>query len=588
MIRSARLAAALVLVLIAAACGEVPTAAPDAVQLQRRAASVIVPGTCTNLSGLNALASVIFTPSSSPSISSVLGKLKNLDKAVKKGSFADARAKANEIVAFTLKKYNQGGLGGTAAQLKAFTNAVFCFAGIDLAVVQPANTFFILPADTQQVVLDTTGTAGIRFDANPVSEPTLVRIEIVPDTFPQPGGGPLVTKLDQYPGFIQIIKTSETNAPLTKPVVVGVCAAGVIPLEVRNRLRLGHGATAGFEITPPATASFLTCPNQIADAGPMPRWKRLVNLLLPTQLHAFQSAFGGGVGGTVTEFSPFAPVDPQLAFGGGVGGTVTEFIRVPAPGPRSGKRTMNMPNLTLQSMNMPSIIEDPCAFGTAGLPLSAGCVPSIQVTTRLGTVLANVPVSWAVAAGGGVIAPKTTTCGAFGPTAATNTNADGRAGICWTLGAPGANRVTATPSVGGDAPAGVEFVPTSATFEVTATAGLPAAMSIVQGGSQQWGVPAGSVVPIAPIIKVTDAYGYPVAGVAIAWASFPNDGVLSTFNPAHTTTGADGTATTIWTLGDRYAHILAYFYLATDGSTSSVWSAGAVKFYVTFDATTEF
>jgi hypothetical protein len=109
----------------------------------------------------------------------------------------------------------------------------------------------------------------------------------------------------------------------------------------------------------------------------------------------------------------------------------------------------------------------------------------------------------------------------------------------------------------------------------------------VQGGDLQWNVPAGTPVPIAPIVRVTDANGYPVPGVILTWASFPNEGMLSTFNPHQSTTGADGTATTIWTIGDRYAHVIAFFYVLPDGTTSSTWAEGAVKLYASFEATTE-
>ena len=321
MYRSVRCFSVIALVL-AAACTSDSAVAPVASLISKAtSAAVIVPGTCTNLAGLTSLAQPLFGPGSSPNINSVLGKLKNLDKDISKGKFETAKDKAYEIVQFALKKYNQGKLSGTPAQLQAFTDKVFCFAGIDLHPL-PHDTFLIMPSDEPQTVTNVAGTAGIAFDANPVSEPTLVEIQVIPGSFPAPGSGPLITKLDQYPGFIFVQKTSATNAPLTKPVVVGVCADGVIPQAVRDRLRLGHGKASGFEIAAPADAGFLNCPNQVADAGSQPLWQRLAGYVLPAQLHASSMMFaGGGVGGTVTEFSPFGPVDPELSFSGGVGGT---------------------------------------------------------------------------------------------------------------------------------------------------------------------------------------------------------------------------------------------------------------------------
>ena len=73
MSRHLRLLASFALVLLAAACGEVPTAAPAADQLQTVDASAsIVPGTCTNLA--------------------------QLDRLVKKGDIAAAKAQATETV----------------------------------------------------------------------------------------------------------------------------------------------------------------------------------------------------------------------------------------------------------------------------------------------------------------------------------------------------------------------------------------------------------------------------------------------------------------------------------------------------------
>lgn len=548
MSRHLRLLASFALVLLAAACGEVPTAAPAADQLQRIDASAsIVPGTCTNLAQLNTLAAAIFTPSSSPSISSVRGKLRNLDKLVKRGDITAAKAQATEIVAFVLKKHNQGGLAGTDAQVEAFTNQILCFAGFDLEVVQPDNTFLILPSDLPQVIINIDGTAGISFPGNPVSEPTLVEVLAIPGVF-GPGDGPLDTQLDQYPGFVQVTKTSENNAALLRPAVVGVCATGAIPAVVLARLRLGHGAAGGFEVTPAASASFLSCPTPaVANAGATPLWKRLANAMLPRQLHAFQQEFGGGVGGTVTEFSPFAPVDPQLEFGGGVGGTVTEFIRVPAPGAPS---TKGVP------LNRPSIVLDPCAAAAVGSTVTAECEPFIVVRTRLGTVLTHVPVTWNVTVGNGSVAAKVGTCGAFGASAVSLTDLAGRAGACWALGTlAGTNTVSATPAPGGDAPAGVSFLPVSRSFSMTGIADIPLVLAIVQGDGQS--AAGGSTVSVAPTVRVTDTFGNPIAGVTVVWLVRAGGGSVSSESGV---SDANGLVQVSWTLGSHgFNQIKAYF-----------------------------
>jgi hypothetical protein len=529
MIRNVRLGLAFATVLVLAACGEVPTVAGDGALQRTSAAASIVPGTCTNLTALNALAATLFTPTSSPNINSVKGKLKNLDGLVRRGKIEDAKRHASEIVAFTLLKHNQGGLAGTAEQVEAFTDAVLCFAGFDLDVDEPTDSYFILPSDEPQVVTNSTGTAGIAFDANPVAEPTLVQFALIEDVYPAPGAGPLDTKLDQYPGFILITKTSETNAPLTKPAVVGVCATGVIPQEVRDRLRLGHGASLGFEITPAATADFISCPNQTAQAPAATGWNRVLELLMPAKAHAFQDAFGGGVGGTVTEFSPFAPVDPELQFGGGVGGTVTEFTRM---GFKQQSALLDHALAVAGTCSTP--IE-----GAEGSPLREECRPYVTLSTRLGTPFTGVPVTWEVTLDGGSVAANTGTCDSFGSSASTATGINGRAGICWTLGAVGANQVRATPSLGGDAVDGVSFSPAFTTFDaianppaglmfslqppavVRAGVGFPAAVTIVdKNGERVWASTANVALRLdhgAFINGITSVNAKALAGIA----SFP-------------------------------------------------------------------
>jgi hypothetical protein len=534
MIRNVRLGLAFAAALVLAACGEIPTAAGDAALERSNTTASIVPGTCTNLAELNTLAATLFTASSSPNISSVRGKLKNLDGLVKRGKIADAQVHASEIVAFTLLKHNQGGLAGTAEQVEAFTDAVLCFAGFDLDVEEPTDTYFILPSDAPQVITNSTGTAGISFDANPVTEPTLVQFAIIEDVYPAPGAGPLDTKLDQYPGFIQITKTSATNAPLAKPAVVGVCAVGAIPQAVRDRLRLGHGASAGFEITPAATADFISCPNETAQAPAASGWGRVLELLLPAKAHAFQEAFGGGVGGTVTEFSPFAPVDPELQFGGGVGGTVTEFTR--------SAELFAAP--ATASLHTETDID--CSLAPTSTLVASQCSPYVTLRTRLGTVLGAVPVTWEVTAGGGSIAPNTAeTCGSYASLVAGSTNAMGNSKVCWIVGPNvGVNTVRATPTAGGEAPDGVTFSPASRDFSVTSFTANATVLHII-GGNDQTGA-SGSALPTPLSVRVTDANGYPVAGIPVTWLTLQGGGSV---NPGVSLTDADGRASSSWTLG---------------------------------------
>lgn len=546
MYRQARFALTLVAIAFIASCGEAPSS-PERYQ-RTNAANAIVPGTCATLTDLQDLAGAVFL-TASPNVNSVRGKINVLGKAVEEGRFADAIAQAHLIVDFTLGHYEAGRLPGTEEQLTAFVNSIYCFAGIDIGINEPSNSHLILPSDGEQIVYSIDQQAAIKFQANPVSEPTLIEFQQIEDTY-EPGAGPLDTKLDQYPGFITITKSSETNAPLTKSAVVGICASGVIPQEVRDDLRLGHGAASGFEIAEQADASFLDCENlvdeQVSRSGMRRAFDAVLDFVQPTKLHARNAMFfrGGGIGGTVTEFSPFAPVDINLRSGGGIGGTVTEFIRAP------------MSNLLLSESVLP---VETCTTitGLPGAPVSEACRPFVRITTRLGTHLADVPVDWAVTLGGGLVAAKSTEgCGAYAAMVLSPTDLFGRSTICWKLGEPGANQVTATPRAGGDAPAGVTFEPATVTFDaeaVPADAGVPKVLTIIEGAGQT--APAGHSTPVAPQVRVTDPYGNPVAGIPVKWEVREGTGSVT---PVSLLSDADGRASATWILGAGYNKLKAY------------------------------
>lgn len=536
-----RLASAFVIAFVVGACADVPSG-PDTRLVSGRDGALGVRA-CTTLPELGALARKVFGHGTS-NVNSVLGKLKNLDHHVRRRNREQAVKRAHDIVAFTLDQHRADPTPAPDAVVTRFINLVYCYAGIDIGVNDPSNSHLIFPSDQPQVKYAIDQRAAIAFDANPVSEPTLIEFQQLTGPYP-PGGGPLETKLDQYPGFVVITKSSETDAPLAKPAVVGVCAQGVIPEDVRGRLRLGHGKATGFEIAQPGSADFLDCEN-LTEApfrvGAGTRLLRgLADLLLPARLEAKRqsAARGGGVGGTVTEFSPFAPVDPVLRAGGGVGGTVTEFMR-------------SSPLMLLdQAASVTMASTEDCTDGITGIAfadVSESCRPFVQVTTRLGTVLADVPVTWTLTVGDGKIAAQAAgECGTYArPVLVTTTDLFGRSSICWRLGGEGAHQVTATPGVGGDAPPGVTFEPTSRVFDATAgiALGRPTVLLKVEGDAQV--APAGAPTPVAPKVLVTDGAGNPVAGITVTWLPEVGSGSVS---PSASVTDAKGNASTTWVLG---------------------------------------
>lgn len=124
-------------------------------------------------------------------------------------------------------------------------------------------------------------------------------------------------------------------------------------------------------------------------------------------------------------------------------------------------------------------------------------------------------------------------------TAATNT--DGRTGAIWVLGsAAGPQTVTATAN-GNGAPPGLVV-----TFHATATSSTPARLDKTAGDGQQATV--GSPVATPPAVKVTDAGGNPVAGVAVTFTATAGGGSVNPTTPV--STDATGiAAATAWTLG---------------------------------------
>ena len=403
-------------------------------------------------------------------------------RTIQAGNLAAAQADAQTIISFVQLKAAQGTLTATHAQVQALLSGVSCYAGLS------PDTFLILPSDLAQVVRANGGQSGISLQPNTVNVPTLVTITVL--TTP-----PLETQLDQYPGFIHITQSS----PLTKPAVVAVCPAPTgIPAEVLGRLRLGHQATpgaAGFEVTPRADASFLVCSTPTVPSLGQSRiggWlQRLASLVTPKPLYAKVLEDRSGVGGLVSEFSPFGPVDPELNLRGGVGGLVSEFRKAPptdgntgrigSPAPASPKSPGGLTPSTTRAPDarVNTVVNGVCTQidGIFGTSVETACRPAVTITTFQGHPFNGVSVAWAIAQGGGLVAPQTVTnpsnsCGAFGATASTTTDASGSASVCWSLGGtPGPNKVIATPT----APNGVFFSSTNVTFTAVANPITPTA-----------------------------------------------------------------------------------------------------------------
>ncbi len=514
-----------------AACGDssragrlptTPGSAEQATATQHRGtATAPAPGTCATLSDLQALADEVFG-AGSPDANSVKGKINNLQHQLDVQDYAAAKDQAFNIVTFTLKKNSQQPLPGGAAAVVAFVNTVFCYAGLAISITDPSNSFLIYPSDLPQTLAASDSLAGIKLDSFPVAEPTLITVEPISYTPIQPGSGPLNTKLDQYKGYYQFNKYSDTGAPLTKPVVVAVCADPSVPSSVRPRLRLGHEASYGFELTPRADGSFLNCPAAIARAESKNLGNRILSFFTPRS--AWAGSFdldAGGVGGTVTELSPFDLVDESVSFSGGVGGTVTELLRARIRSFMSTCTTAEAP---------------------VGTPLDQDCRPNVVLKTPLGTRLVGAPVTFSVETGGGMVAAQDANVDCvlpFSSSATASSSLTGRSAACWTMGVvPGPNTVRATPGVGGDIPSGVTFEPSSLVY--TATANAPTAFVFLAQPA------AGSTITAGSTFSVTAAAVDHNGVIALGWNGSVtltlNQGTFAGGVPSFTAAAANGVA----------------------------------------------
>jgi len=100
-----------------------------------------------------------------------------------------------------------------------------------------------------------------------------------------------------------------------------------------------------------------------------------------------------------------------------------------------------------------------------------------------------------------------------------------------------------------------------AAFVETVTAGSPASITVVSGGSQTGTV--GTTLPAPIVVKVADSYGNAVPGVAVTFSATPLGG---SFSPNPVTTDSLGRASVSYTLPTKAG------YIALNGSSGSLTS----------------
>lgn len=172
----------------------------------------------------------------------------------------------------------------------------------------------------------------------------------------------------------------------------------------------------------------------------------------------------------------------------------------------------------------PAVVVAVSAPASAAVGTALAPAPTFEVRSAGGAVLAGVPVAVAVTAGSGNLTGAPTTSLA-GPTSIG----------AWTLGtASGAQSVTVTV-------AGI----TPLTISVTAAAGAPAAMEVVEGNNQSTGPLTAVTNPIR--VRVRDGFGNGIPAQVVTWAVQGGGGSLSATTSATNDLGI-ATAPT-WTLG---------------------------------------
>lgn len=170
--------------------------------------------------------------------------------------------------------------------------------------------------------------------------------------------------------------------------------------------------------------------------------------------------------------------------------------------------------------------------------------PAVKVSAADGTPVRDVVVTFSIRSGGGSITGETATTDALGIATIGS----------WTVGSGGGNSLFATKSGLSGSP--LIFIATASVASPGSPpppplpppqpSGPPVAMAIYAGDGQTAG--AGSPVPIAPAVKVTDAAGVPVYGVAVTFSVRSGGGTII---GEVATTNSLGVATLgRWTLGD--------------------------------------
>jgi adhesin/invasin len=385
------------------------------------------------------------------------------------------------------------------------------------------------------------------------------------------GGDDLVLPSDGEPAAVSVVagdqQSGRVGEMLAEPVVVAVTDVGGLPVAgatveielagVLDTIQTGGDGRGSAELALGSSTGAVTGHVRVlAPEGPQPIQTTFTATALSASANGLTLVSGDAQSGVAGSALPEPlVVGVTDAFGNPVagvkvawtvvgGGSVSESeTTTGADGSTSVTRTLG-PAAGPQSTTASAagLAGSPVTFNHTATPGSASGVQLlsgdgqsgapgatlpdpvvVSVTDADGNPVSGAAVTWVVTAGGGSVDPTTST-----------TDTAGHAGTSWTLGsAVGTNTVQAVVSGVG-----------SATFTATAVAGAPSQIRIVSGNGQsgQVGIQLGADL----VVAVEDAAGNAVAGATVTWQVTDGGGSVA---PATSTTGANGQATTEWTLG---------------------------------------
>jgi hypothetical protein len=359
------------------------------------------------------------------------------------------------------------------------------------------------------------------------------------------------------PGVPVGIEPSDSTLVTARPSglngawLIGGPTAGTVSIVARTPTGLTDTLPLTVSITPvPSTLGKVSGDNQTVTAG-LASQPLVVQVLdqqaQPVAGFTVNFALVGAPTGT-TLLPTTGQTDAQgLAQTVVTAGQVPGAFTVQAAGagltgsPQSFAMTVSVPLTGPATVTAQSPISQ---SGTPGQPVAAA--PSVLVRDSNNVPLPNITVSFATTAGNGTVSGGTQL-----------TNASGIATVTsWTLdAAPGSDTLTATV-------AGLPPV----TFTANTGAGAPATVILISGDTQT--APAGAALPLPLVVEVRDVLGVPVQGATVSWAT-PDGGSL---NPTSGSTGANGQAQTLWTLGPT---------APTQAATATVGALTPVSFSAT-------